>query len=110
MAKYPMRIGGKNFLFEGKWNTEKKCLDLYIGDVYVLSVSSHQHDLDGIEKEVKEKANMQLIAELNAQEHSINVIEGLNAIMNKYPETKGRLASLTSQVKNVLIKHGVITD
>lgn len=108
MTKYPMSLGGKNFLFEGKWNTEKKCLDLYIGDIYVLSVSSHQHDLDGIEKEVKEKTNMELIAELTAQEHSTNVIEGLNEIMRKYPETKGRLASLTSQVKNVLIKHGVI--
>lgn len=116
MAIYPINIKGQVYRLEGDWNPKTKCLDLHFGD-YVFSIACrHKDDLDSINEEIKKTPEIIAAMQSKSQpkpgtvtisEHCDNVLNGLTTIMDRYPLTKGRLASLTSQVKKVLSTHGI---
>lgn len=72
-------------------------------------INSHKDDLDNIQKQFLELFDGETN---NVSSNKVispsEVIKGIEDIIEKYPETKGRLASLKSQVKNVFLKYNVL--
>lgn len=86
-----------------------KNIHLSLPDGEVIGViSSHPDDLDTIQRKFSElnKENKDSILEKVIE--PIDVIKGLENIIKFHPNTKNRLASLKSQVYNVLLKNNLI--
>lgn len=77
-------------------------------------INAHKDDLDTIQREFlkiyKDPISEQEVTE-TVVEKTINpsdIIKGLESVIEKYPETKSRLASLKSQINNVFVKYNVL--
>lgn len=72
-------------------------------------INSHKDDLDNIQKQFLELFDGETN---NVSSNKVispsEVIKGIENIIEKYPETKGRLASLKSQMKNIFLKYNVL--
>lgn len=71
-------------------------------------IDSHKDDLDNVQKQFLELFDGETNVSSNKVISPSDVIKGIEDIIEKYPETKGRLASLKSQVKNVFLKYNVL--
>ena len=79
----------------------------YLNGEIIGTVNSHKDDLDTIQREFS-KLSSSSAPIIEKIIEPIDVIKGLENIIQKYPETKSRLASLKSQVYNVLTKNHVL--
>lgn len=109
--KYYISVNGEIIEVFGNVISPKK-VELIYNNVSLGVINSHKDDLDTVEKEFKK-----LIRNINLKSIGVtenkgvspsDVIKGLEEIITKYPETKSRLASLKSQVYNVLKKNNVL--
>lgn len=101
---------GETILVEGKQKNSKELELLYQGQVLCI-INAHRHDLDNIQKQFnKLEIDFENLTNINKNEElsPSNIIKGLEHIMNIYPETKARLASLKSQINNVFKKYSVL--
>lgn len=71
-------------------------------------INAHKDDLDNVQKQFEKLFDGETNVSSNKVISPSDVIKGIEDIIEKYPETKGRLASLKSQVKNVFLKYNVL--
>lgn len=105
-TKYSLNLNGNLVTVIGEVIDNNSLRLSYLNGEIIGTVNSHKDDLDTIQREFSKLSSSAPIIEKNIE--PIDVIKGLENIIQKYPETKSRLASLKSQVYNVLIKNHVL--
>lgn len=107
-TKYSLSLNGNLVTVIGEVIDNNSLLLSYLNGEIIGIVNSHKDDLDTIQREFSKlsSSSAPIIEEKTIE--PIDVIKGLENIIQKYPETKSRLASLKSQVYNVLIKNHVL--
>lgn len=106
-TKYSLNLNGSLVTVIGEVIDNNSLLLSYLNGEIIGLVNSHKDDLDTIQREFSKLSSSAPIIEEKTIE-PIDVIKGLENIIQKYPVTKSRLASLKSQVYNVLTKNHVL--
>lgn len=105
-TKYSLNLNGNLVTVIGEVIDNNSLRLSYLNGEIIGIVNSHKDDLDSIQREFCKLSSSAPIIEKIIE--PIDVIKGLENIIQKYPETKSRLASLKSQVYNVLTKNHVL--